>query len=183
MAINLGDQAARSLVSERIRLQTVSVEIEPPELARLIDFAERPRVQDWSMRAALVRYAQPEPERVNRILELVRRIEWALRPHRKAIERAGQEIWSALQGDAEAGHHAELVALLRATSELDHLGDILAGWAVDLVGERPNVAVDAVTAAVARRLDELSVPREERRAPRRRGPAGSTTAPGRLGET
>jgi len=166
----------------------VSVEIEPPELARLIDFAERPRVRDWSLRAALVRYAQPEPERVNRILELVRRIEWALRPHRKAIERAGQEIWDALQArqgprgeDADqAGPYAEVVALLHMTSELDRLGDILAGWAVDLVGERPNAAVDAVTEAVARRLDELSVPREERRPPRRRGAAGSTTASGRI---
>src|SRR5262249_49752634 len=79
-------------------LWTVS-EIEPPQLACLVDFAERPRIRDWSLRAALVRYAQPEPERVNRVVELVRRIEWALRSHRKAIERAGQEIWNGLQGD------------------------------------------------------------------------------------
>jgi hypothetical protein len=157
----------------------VSVEIEPPQLARLIDFAERSRVQDWSLRAALVRYAQPEPERVNRIVELVRRIEWALRSHRKAIERAGPEIWDALQGGADqAGSHAEVVALLDAASELDRLGDILAVWAVDLAGERPNAAVDKATKAVARRLDDLGVPREEQRPhpPRRGDPAGSTTA-------
>jgi hypothetical protein len=155
----------------------VSGEIEPPQLARLIDFAERPRVQDWSLRAALVRYAQPEPVRANRILELVRRIEWALRSHRNAIKRDGQQIWSALQADADqAGHHADVVALLHVTSEFDRLGDILAGWAVDLVGERPNAAVDAVTGAVERRLDELNVPREEQRPrpPRRPDPAGST---------
>jgi hypothetical protein len=158
------------------------VEIEPPQLARLIDFAERPRIEDWSLRAALVRYAQPEPERVSRIVELVRRIEWALGSHRRVIERAGQEIWSALQGDADrTGSYVEVVALLDVTSELDRLGDILAEWAVDLVGERPNAAVDAVTEAVARRLDELGVPWEEQRPgpPRRRGPAGSTTASGR----
>jgi hypothetical protein len=160
----------------------VPVEIEPPQLARLVDFAERPRVQDWSLRAAMVRYAQPEPERVNRIVELVRRIEWALRSHRKAIERAGPEIWNALQGDADqAGSHAEVVALLDAAAELDRLGDILAGWAVDLAGERPNAAVDTATKAVARRLDELGVPREEQRPrpPRRGDPAGSTAASGR----
>jgi hypothetical protein len=162
-------------------LETVSVEIEPPQLARLVDFAERPRVRDWSLRAALVRYAQPEPERVNRIVELVRRIEWALRSHRKTIERAGKEIWSALQGDTGAGQHAELVALLEAAAELDRLGDILAEWAVDLAGKRPNAAVDTATEAVARRLDELGVPREEQRPrPSRRGdPARATSASGR----
>jgi hypothetical protein len=143
-------------------LQTVPAEVEPPELARLIDFAERPRIEDWSLRAALVRYAQPEPERVNKILEQVRRIEWALRRHRKTIEHAGPQIWDALQTDgADAGNNAGLVALLGAASELDRLGDVLAEWAVDLAGERPDTAVDAVTASVARRLDELGVPREE----------------------
>jgi hypothetical protein len=148
--------------SRRIRLLIVPVEVEPPELARLIDFAERPRVDDWSLRAALVRYAQPEPERVNKILELVRRIEWALRAHRKAVEREGQQIWTAVQADGDpTGSHADVVALLKAASELDRLGDVLAGWAVELAGERPDAAVDAVTASVERRLDELGVPREE----------------------
>lgn len=153
----------------------MSVEIEPPQLARLVDFAERPRNQEWSLRAALVRYAQPEPVRVGQVVELVRRIEWALRPHRKTIERAGQEIWNALQGDADqAGHHAEVIALLDTASEFDRLGDILAEWAVDLAGKRPNAVVDAVTESVARRLDELGVPREEQRSrpPRRGAPAG-----------
>ena len=163
----------------------MSGEIEPPQLARLVDFAERPRVQDWSLRAALVRYAQPEPERAHRIVELVRRIEWALRPHRRAIERAGHEIWSELQGGADqSGEYAEVIALLHPTSALDRLSDILAGWAVDVAGERPNAEVDAVTEAVARCLDELNVPREERqRPPRRRDAEGSTTASGRFRET
>lgn len=149
-------------------------EIEPPELARLVDFAERPRVQDWSLRAALVRYAQPEPERTQQILELVRRIEFALRPHRKAIERGGPQIWSELQEDAgQAGEHAEVVALLRPVVELDRLGEVLAEWAVDLAGERPDAEVDAVTSAVARQLDELGVQREEQR------PRPGSAPPGR----
>lgn len=147
-------------------------EIEPPQLANLVDFAERPRVRDWSLRAALVRYAQPEPVRANRILELVRRIEWALRPHRKAIERNGHEIWDALQGD---GDRSDVVALLQAASELDGLGDVLANWAVDIAGERPVAAVDTVIGAVARRLDELGVPREEQQPrPSRRRDASDT---------
>ena len=167
----------------RIRLRTVPADIEPRELAHLIDFAERPRVRDWSLRAALVRYAQPEPVRANRILELVRRMEWALRSHRRAVERAGQEIWSALQGDVdEADRHRDVVALLHVTSEFDRLGDVLTGWAVDLAGERPNAAVDAVTEAVARRLDDLGVPREDQqpRPPRRRDQAASATPLGRF---
>jgi hypothetical protein len=145
----------------------VPAEVEPPELARLIDFAERPRTHDWSLRAALVRYAQPEPERANKILESVRRIEWALRSHRKTIERKGHEVWNGLQG--QTGDHADVVALLRAASELDRLGDVLAEWAIDVAGERPDAAVDAVTSSVERRLDELGVPREEQRPPRLRG--------------
>jgi hypothetical protein len=146
-----------------LRSWTVSAGIEPPELAHLVDFAERPRVEDWSLRAALVRYAQPEPIRARTVVELIRRIEAALRPHRRTLERAGPEVWHEFHG--RAGVHAELVALLQPAAELDRLGDILATWAVDLAGERPNAAVDAVTEAAARRLDELNVPREERQRP------------------
>jgi hypothetical protein len=118
------------------------------ELARLIDFAERPRTHDWSMRAALCRYAQPQPVRVSTVLDLVRRIEFAL------------------QGAASAGD-AYLGELLRAASQLDHLGDTLAEWAVDRDEPRPDGVVDAVTADVARRLEALGVPHEDRPRPTR----------------
>ena len=49
--------------------------ITPPELAALIDVSERQRAGDWSLRAALCRYAQPQPVRVSALLDLVRRIE------------------------------------------------------------------------------------------------------------
>jgi hypothetical protein len=150
----------------------VPVEVEPPELARLVDFAERPRTHDWSLRAALVRYAQPEPVRVNRVLEHVRRIDFALGKQRKLLEREGPAIWAALASGADGagGEHADVVALLQVTAELDRLGDALAAWAVDRAVEQPDAQVDEVTADVERRLDELGIPREERtRPPRSRG--------------
>jgi hypothetical protein len=128
-----------------------------PELARLLGFTERPRRGDWSLRAALTRYAQPEPQRVSDLLEHVRRVEFAIKPHVKALER-GQEPAGAVVG------------LLDVIADLDLLGDVLAAWAADPTGERPDAAVDAATADVARRLDELGIPREQRqRPPRQRG--------------
>jgi hypothetical protein len=150
----------------------VPAEIEPPALARLIDFAERPRTEDWSLRSALVRYAQPEPERVNGILELVRRTEGALGQHAKLIEREGQDLWNAFAAaDAPSEPNAHVIELLRAAAELDRLGDVLAAWAVDRAGDLPNAEVDSVAADVSRRLDALGVPREEQRPPsaRQRG--------------
>ena len=53
----------------------------------LLDFAELSRTDDWSLRSALVRLAQPEPVRVSQVLEVVRRVEAALAPLRRALER------------------------------------------------------------------------------------------------
>jgi hypothetical protein len=144
----------------------VPAEIEPPELARLVDFSERPRTDDWSLRSALVRYAQPQPQRVNDILDLVRRVEWALGKQSKRVEREGAALWSALECGDDGD---DLVALLRAAQELDRLGDVVVAWAVDRSGESPDTRVDAVVADVGRRLDALGVPHEERPGPRNRG--------------
>jgi hypothetical protein len=140
----------------------VPSEIAPAALARLLDFAERPRVQDWSLRAALVRY--PQPQRVNDVLDCVRRLEWALGRQTAVLERDGPNLWAALTHDATDGESdAHVVGLLRAAQELDRLGDVLATWAVDVSRERPDAEVDLVVASVARQLDVLDVPREERR--------------------
>lgn len=55
---------------------------------RLVDFAESSRTGDWSLRSALVRFAQPEPTRAGAVLELVRRTDGALKPHRRRLESA-----------------------------------------------------------------------------------------------
>jgi hypothetical protein len=141
----------------------VPTQVEPPELAQLIDYAERSRVGDWSLRAALCRYASPEPGRVRDILTLVRRIEAALHSHLKSIEKDGPAVWEALQsGDGSDSTDPLVLGLLQAMTELDRLGEDLASWAVDRKGERPDAAVDAAIADVGRRLDELGVPHEER---------------------
>jgi hypothetical protein len=147
------------------------VEVEPPELARLLDFAERPRVDDWSLRAALVRYAQPQPERAARVLDVLRRVEGALHRHGKVLERDGPTIWATLSDDppSPTGSHPDVTPLLLATAELDQLGDRLATWAVNRAGERPDTEVDEVVTDVAHRLDTLGVAREEPNGrPRRR---------------
>jgi hypothetical protein len=141
-------------------------EVQPPELARLLDYQERPRVDDWSLRSALTRYAQPQPQRVGAVLEVVRRIDFSLRPHLKAVEKEGPAIWQALQSPS-AGDL--VVELLRITMDLDRLGDRLAAWAADPTGERPDADVDAAVATATARLEALGVPREERQRPSGRG--------------
>jgi hypothetical protein len=133
----------------------VAGDIQPPGLARLVDFAERPRVQEWSLRSALVRYAQPEPERASAVLEIVRRIEFAL--GKAKFDKRGPDVWAAFV----AGEDTPDVGLLQAAAEMDDLGDTLAGWAVDRSDDRPDDAVDAAVAALVERLEELGVPREE----------------------
>ena len=144
----------------------MAVEIEPPELAALLDTAERPRVENWSLRAALTRYAQPQPERASAVIEHLRRIESALRPHQKLFERDGATVWAAFKADDPASDvPADAIELLRALAELDRLGDVLAAWAVTGKGDRPDLLVDEVVSDVEKRLTTLGVPHEERPRP------------------
>ena len=141
-------------------------EVEPAELAQLLDTAERPRTQNWSFRAALTRYAQPQPQRASEIIELLRRVESATHPHAKLFEREGNAVWNAINSDGASGEVDTLVVeVLRALTELDRLGDVLARWAVDRAGERPDANVDAVVADITGRLERLGVQREERPRP------------------
>jgi hypothetical protein len=154
----------------------VPAEIEPPELARLVDLSECSRVDDWSLRSALVRYAQPQPTRSGTILANVRRIDAVLHPQAKLLRAEGPTIWAALEGTGEApstGPTAFTIAVLDVARRLHELGDVLAAWAVDPSQPRPDDEVDAVTAEVQSRLDALGVPDERDRRPppgaRRRG--------------
>lgn len=152
-------------------------EIEPVELARLVDVSECSRVDDWSLRSALVRYAQPQPGRSGEVLALVRRIEAVLHPHAKLLRAEGPDIWAALEGGGgpTTGPTAFVIAVLQVTQVLHRLGDALAAWAVDVDQPRPDAEVDAATAEVKARLDALGVPDERDREPppgyrgRRRG--------------
>ncbi|MET0894516.1 MAG: hypothetical protein ABWY80_01560 [Acidimicrobiia bacterium] len=144
----------------------MAAEVEPAELAQLVDFAERPHTENWSLRAALCRYAQPQPHRVNEVLDLVRRIQAALGAHTKVLRKDGPEVWAALERDDQPDAIAPLVELLAAAREIDRLGDALAAWASDIRGPRPDDELDAVVRDVTDRLERLGVPREERVPPR-----------------
>lgn len=152
----------------------VPADPQPPELARLVDYAERPRTGDWSLRSALVRYGEGQPRRVSDLLDLVRRIDFALRPHARLLATDGPALWEALRGrgagPAPGSPAGFVVELLRAMEPLDAVAEDLAAWADDQSLPRPDAAVDAAVAQVARHLDALGVAREERqRPPARRG--------------
>lgn len=143
-------------------------DLQPPELADLVGVAERPRAGDWSLRAALVRYAQFRPGEVRDLMEVVRRIELALHPHGRLLAKEGPAIWGAVvDGSALDGDAGAVVEVLRVAQDLDRLADVVVAWAQHREGELPDDAVTSTTAATTRRLDELGVPHEERPHPPR----------------
>jgi hypothetical protein len=151
-------------------LALVPAALDPPELDRLVDFSERPRTNDWSLRAALVRYAQPQPKQVSDLLDLVRRTEGALGRERARLEQDGPQLWAALEGGGTTDSDSPVVGLLRVARAFDELGDDLAEWATDISRPRPDAEVEEVIDEVAQQLDVLGVPREERPpGPRNRG--------------
>jgi hypothetical protein len=108
---------------------------------------------------------------VSDLLDLVRRIDFAMTDHLDRLERDGPALWEALRdgdGDGDVPDML-LVGLLGAMAEIDRLGDALATWAVDRADDRPNAAVDAVIADVTDRLRELGVPHQTAPGPPPRG--------------
>lgn len=101
--------------------------------------------EGWSLRAALTRYAQGQPQRAANLLQVVRRIQFG----------AGK-----VDGDLQP-----------CIDEIEVVADALAAWAPDpWDAHRPDAELDAVIASVTRQLDELGVPVEERPSgPRGRG--------------
>src|SRR5688572_25409989 len=97
-------------------------EIQPDELARVVDFAERSRVGDWSLRSALVRYAEGQPVRVSQVLEQVRRTETAFHALGKVLANRGPELWAAVDDGEVGADDAKVIELVRAAMELDRLG-------------------------------------------------------------
>ena len=123
--------------------------------ARLADYAERPRVGDWTLRSALVRHAQRSPVAASAVLELIRRTDGALHPYRRALER------TPVAEIPPADDTPPVVELLRVAAILDDLGDALAAWADDRVGVAPpDATVDAAAGSAFRALADLGVPRE-----------------------
>ncbi len=101
----------------------------------LLNYAERSRVGDWSMRSALMRFAQPEAERAGQVLELVRRLDHVLHAVARPIERHTVVCDRALAVDAlgsapvEPYPDARVADLARVLAAAPGgLGALLAGY-------------------------------------------------------
>ena len=105
--------------------------------AEIIEFSEVPHTGNWTLRSALVRLAQPEPLRAEAVLQIVRRLDAALKPFEKSPSDAGELI--------------DVVETMTALSRT------LCEWANAGPANPPLQAIDETCAAVFRRLDELGV--------------------------
>lgn len=143
----------------------------------LANYAESARVDDWTLRSALVRFAQPEPTRASVVLHLVRRLDAALQPAVTAIAKrpALAEMARIVHTDPEAlvpvveGYEERIelsdaergaIALLSVAWEFDALAVSLTEWAVEAAPPPPLGLIDASCAEVKARLDALGVPEE-----------------------
>lgn len=132
---------------------------------RLVDFAECARAGDWTLRSALVRYAQRFPVAASAVLELVRRTDRALQPFRRSLERLPVADVDTANSDASPS----VVQLLVVAQVLDDLAELLTQWANDpRAGEPPVSEVDALAGVAFTQLADLGIERETR-PPRRAG--------------
>ncbi len=69
---------------------------EPDPSVTLVNYAESPRAGGWTLRASLVRMAQPEPVLVASVLELVRRLDAVLHHVRTPLAKVTVECDRAL---------------------------------------------------------------------------------------
>lgn len=134
--------------------------LEPARLAELVDLAERIRAGGWSFRAALCRYAQPQPERAAAVLSVLRRVESAFGAGLAELRSEGADLLARSEEAGDGTDESPLVGLLALAGELDELGTALAAWAVDGKGDRPDHQVDEVATHARTRLTELGVPEE-----------------------
>lgn len=116
-----------------------------PEGTRLVDYAESSRTGDWSLRSALVRFAQPEPVRAGAVLELVRRTDGALKPHRRRLESASAPTHPDLGPDLIEADSAGVALAAGARQVLDAPAADLARAASRLVDG--DAVVEAYVAA------------------------------------
>jgi len=131
----------------------------------LLDYAERPRAGDWSLRSALVRLAQPEPHRAAEVLTLVRRLDAALGSFTRSLERrfvtCDRELGESPGIDAAAPYPdirtADLARVVRAQPDglavvVDSYGSV---WELD-ADERAALPLLAVALDLDELADELA---------------------------
>lgn len=87
---------------------------EVDQVNSLLNYPEAPHRGDWTLRSALVRLAQPEPERVATLLQLSRRLDAALHHVARALEKHAVVADRSLDPTDPAGPVAEAVPDARA---------------------------------------------------------------------
>lgn len=60
---------------------------EPDPVRSLLNYAESPQADDWTLRSGLVRLAQPEPGRVGDLLQVMRRLDAVLAQVARDLQR------------------------------------------------------------------------------------------------
>jgi hypothetical protein len=139
-----------------------------PDGPRLVDYAESSRAGGWSLRSALVRFAQPEPTRASTVLELIRRTDGALKPHRRRLEAGDAPTHPGLDAgsfvddgghlvvgpDAERVVDAPAADLARAVLRLPDGDAVVASYRDAVDGDPTFDAIPLLV--VALELDEIA---------------------------
>lgn len=163
------DSADSAHAMGRLLAARHEVGADPDPQLSLVNYAESPRGGDWTMRAALVRLAQPEAMRASAAVELIRRLDAALHPLTRALEQhtvrcdrmlspAAMEevdgVWE-LRDPADPAADTRLVDLARLHRIDPAFADGVAASYADVVtlSEEEHQALPLLQVAVA--MDEL----------------------------
>lgn len=76
-------------------------EVDP--VRSLLNYAESPQADDWTLRSGLVRLAQPEPGRVGDLLQAMRRLDAVLAHVARDLQRHATSCDQALVGGGDGG--------------------------------------------------------------------------------
>ena len=156
------------------------------ETNSIINYAEAPRRADWTLRSSLVRLAQPHPLRSEAVLQLVRRLDAALKPFVRELQKHPKESSRSIPGGASnvldirvvdlvvrpdsvelSEAERDSLHLIGIALELDQLANTLTEWASAGWADPPVSEIDQTCARVLRLMNDLNVPEE----PRWEGPA------------
>ena len=150
----------------------VPADLEPPALARLVDFAERPRTDDWSLRAPRSSATRsPNRSASNDLLDLVRRLDSALGRYSTVLQRDGDAVWAVLDGGGKPADERQARSSICSASRRSSTVSATCSPSGPSTSPatRPDDAVDDVIDEIGAQLDALGVPHEERPPNRQRG--------------
>ncbi len=154
----------------------------------ILNYAEAPREKDWTLRSALVRLAQPHPLRSEAVLQLVRRLDAAIKPMVRSLQQHGVTSQRSIPGGAQNISDTRLVdvvsdsdvlaayrerielndaeqasvQLVRLALQMDELADRLATWAAAGSSDPPLAEIDHTCARVLKAMNDGGVPEEPR---------------------